>query len=238
MMIGAMAPDFPYFILLSHTIIYGHTIAGVFTFCLPAGLFLLWLYHRFFKMPLLALAPEHLARRISAQDLRFSFWPASRLAWLAASVVIGSFTHIFWDDFTHERGLFVTMVPELKLYFGLHMPLFAFLQLGSTVVGAAFLAWAYWRWLKRTKPDHDPIVAQLGVSTRIALFVICVAGILVCAIPYGLHFANELRKYWWSVFIVKAVVASITAGFVELVMYSMAWHLTRSRKALAVEHEG
>jgi hypothetical protein len=237
MMIGAMAPDFPYFILLSHTIIYGHSLQGVFTFCLPAGLSLLWLYHRVLKLPLLAVAPEHLARRVSEQDIQFSFWPASRLSWLAVSVVIGSFTHIFWDDFTHERGLFVTMAPELKLYFGLHMPLFAVLQLGSTVVGAAFLAWAYWRWLQRTKPNQNPIVAQLGLGTRTVLFSTCAAGILACAIPYGLHFANEVPRYWWSVFIVKTVIASITAGFVELSVYSMAWHLTTGRKALAAERE-
>src|SRR5262249_47031062 len=158
--------------------------AGVFTFCLPAGLSLLWLYHRVFKLPLLALAPDHLARRISPQDLGFTFWPAPRLAWLAASVVIGSFTPIFSDDFTHERGLFVTMVPEIKLYFGLHMPLFAILQLGSTVVGAGFLAWAYWRWLRRSNPNQNPVVAQLGLGTRIAFFLACVAGILAFAIPY------------------------------------------------------
>jgi hypothetical protein len=238
MMIGAMAPDFPYFILLSHTIIYGHSLQGVFTFCLPAGLSLLWLYHRVFKLPLLAVAPDHLARRVSEQDIQFSFWPASRFAWLAVSVVIGSFTHIFWDDFTHERGLFVTMAPELRLYFGLHMPLFAVLQLGSTVVGAGFLAWAYWRWLRRADPNQNPIVSQLSVGARTVLFTACVAGILVCAIPYGLHFANKVPRYWWSVFIVKAVIASITAGFVELFVYSMAWHLNRGRKALAAEREG
>lgn len=237
-MIGAMAPDFPYFILLSHTITYGHTLRGVFTFCLPVGLFLLWLFHCVFKLPLLALAPDHLARRLSEGNLRFPFWPASRLAWLGASVVIGSFTHIFWDDFTHERGLFVTMVPELKLYFGLHMPLFSVLQLGSTAVGAGFLAWAYWRWLQRTKPNQNPVVSQLTNGTKIALFVACAAGILMCAIPYGLHFANYVPRDWWSVFIVKAVIASITAGFAELFIYSLAWHLSRGRKVLAARHEG
>jgi hypothetical protein len=237
MIIGAMAPDFPYFILLSHATIYGHTLRGVFQFCLPSSLLVLWLYHRVFKKPLLALAPDHLARRISEQDLRFSFWPASRLAWLAVSVVIGSFTHILWDDFTHERGLFVTMAPELRLYFGPHMPLFAILQLGSTVVGAGLLTWAYLRWVRRVSPKQDAVVSQLSIRTRMVLFAACLAGMLACAIPYGLNFATEFPGNWWSVFIVKSVIASIAVGFVELVAYSVAWHLARE-KAPAAEYEG
>src|SRR6185295_18411567 len=134
-----MAPDFLYFIQLSHSSRYGHTLPGMFVFSLPAGLVVLWIFHFLFKRPMLALAPDHLARRISSEDLHYSFWPASRFAWVVISVLVGIFTHVLWDDFTHETGLFVTMAPELKLYFGLNMPLYALLQLGSTVVGAALL---------------------------------------------------------------------------------------------------
>lgn len=220
-----MAPDFPYFVLLGHTTMYGHTLPGVFLVCLPSGLLVLWLFHRLFKKPLLSIAPDHLAYRISADDLRFSFGPASRLAWIAASVIIGTFTHILWDDFTHERGLFVTMAPELKLYFGLHMPLFAVLQLGSSVVGAALLAWAYWRWSRRVSPYRQPAVPQFSLAVRILIIIIFLAAMFAFAIPYGLRLANASPKEWWSVFIVKTVIGAITAGFVELCVFSIAWHL-------------
>jgi hypothetical protein len=237
MIVGAMAPDFLYFILLSHTSHYGHTLRGVFLFSLPAGLIVLWLFHRLFKLPLLSLAPDHLARRISPDDLRYSFGPASRFAWVTASILAGIFTHILWDDFTHEKGLFVTMAPELRLYFGLHMPLYSFLQLGSTVVGATLLAWGYRRWLHRTPERHETVVPQLSIGIRILVIVVCLAAILAFALPYGLHFANRTRENWWSEFIVKSVIASITAGSIEVFVFSLNWHL-RKEKAPEFEVEG
>ena len=157
---------------------------------------------------------------------------------MAASVLIGIFTHILWDDFTHESGLFVTMVPELKLYFGLDMPLYSFLQLASSVVGATLLAWAYWRWVRRVKPRTEPLVPQLSFSVRISILAICVVAMLAFALPYGARVASEyppeLRS---SAFIAKSIIGAITAGFMEMVVYSLAWRL-RKEKAPEISLEG
>jgi hypothetical protein len=238
LVVGAMAPDFLYFIQLSHSSRYGHTLPGIFFFSLPAGLVVLWIFHFLFKRPMLALAPDHLARRISWEDLQYSFWPASRFAWVAISVLIGIFTHVLWDDFTHESGLFVTMAPELKLYFGLNMPLYSLLQLGSTLVGAIFLAWAYWRWVRRAIPRERAIVPQLGLTARCLILFLCLVVMMSFALPYGAQIAKLYPPAnWWSVFIVKSVIASITAGFVEIFAFSLLWHL-RKQKAPELELEG
>lgn len=238
MVIGAMAPDYLYFMQLSHSSRYGHTWPGMFLFSLPAGLVVLWLYHSLFKRPLLALAPDQIAKRITPSDLRFSFWPASRFGLLTLSVMIGVLTHVLWDDFTHEQGLFVTMAPELKLYFGLDMPLYSFLQFSSTVIGAVLLAWVYWRWVKRTPVHQHPVVGQVSVAVRVLIIAVCLAAMMAFAIPYGLNAAHGyVAGDWWSVFIVKTIIGSITAGFVELFVYSAAWHL-RKEKAPEMELEG
>jgi hypothetical protein len=238
MVVGAMAPDFLYFIQLSHSSRYGHTWPGIFVFSLPAGLIVLGLFHYLCKRPLLALAPDHLAQRVSPENLRYSFWPAARFAWVTTSVLIGIFTHVLWDDFTHESGLFVTMAPELKLYFGLHMPVYAFLQLGSTVVGAVVLAWAYWRWIRRTPKRVQAAIPQLGLAVRILIFVVSIVAMMAFALPYGVRNANTFSPSdWWSVFIVKFVIASITAGFVEVLVFSAAWQL-RKEKAPELGLEG
>ena len=57
LVIGSMAPDFPYLLALSTRAQFGHTLSGVFTFCLPAGLTVFWLFHRYLKAPLLARLP-------------------------------------------------------------------------------------------------------------------------------------------------------------------------------------
>ncbi len=229
MVVGSMAPDFLYFMLLSHTSRYGHTLPGIFFFSLPAGIVVLWLFHRLFKEPLLALAPAHLARRISPNDLSYRFGPASRFAWIAFSVLLGVITHVIWDSFTHESGLFVTMAPELRLYFGLNMPLYSFLQFGSTVVGFLFLVGAYWRWARRTPPQAQPAVRQMGLGARVVVLVTCTAAMMAFALRYGARWAALFPSVWWSVFIVKTVIAAITAGFVELFVFSLIWTLQKHK---------
>jgi hypothetical protein len=58
------------------------------------------------------------------------------------------------------------------------------------------------------------------------------------ALPYGARVAKLYpAANWWSVFIVKSVIGAITAGFVEVVVYSLAWH-ARKQKAPELELEG
>jgi len=225
-----MAPDYLYFIQLSHSSRYGHSLPGIFLFSLPCGLAVLWLYHVLFKRPLLSVAPDQIARRVTAEDLNYPFWPFSRLLWVAASVLVGIFTHVIWDAFTHESGLFVTVVPELKLYFGLDMPLYAFLQFASSAVGALLLAWAYWRWCKRTAVRNEAVVPQLSIAVRTLIFTVGLAAILAFALPYGREVATRYPKdMWWSVFIVKTIIGGITAAYVEVFAFSVAWHLRKEK---------
>ncbi len=225
-----MAPDYLYFIQLSHSSRYGHTLPGMFLFSWPCGLIVLWLYHALFKRPLLSLAPNTIARRVTTDDLRYSFWPASRFLVVAMSVLIGVFTHVIWDAFTHESGLFVTVVPELKLYFGLDMPMYAFLQLASSAIGALLLCWAYWRWCKRTELHRDPVVPQLSPRVRAVIVGASLAATLAFALPYGSNVANRYPKeMWWSVFIVKSIIGAITATFVEVFAFSIAWHVRKEK---------
>jgi nicotinamide riboside transporter PnuC len=105
-------------------------------------------------------------------------------------------------------------------------------------VGAAWLAWAYWRWLCRTSPRNDTVVPQLSINARILIIIVCLSAMMAFALPYGVRIAREdPPSDWWSVFIVKSVIASITAGFVELFVFSVGWHL-RKEKAPALELEG
>jgi hypothetical protein len=230
LVVGAMAPDYLYFIQLSHSSRYGHTLPGMFLFSLPCGLVVLWLYHALLKRPLLSLAPDQIARRVTADDLNYRFWPARRFLMVALSVLLGVFTHVIWDAFTHESGLFVTVVPELKLYFGLHMPMYSVLQLGSSAVGALLLAWVYWRWCKKTRLRNEPVVPQLSLAARVVIFSVSLAAALAFALPYGWDVANHYPKeIWWSVFIVKSVIGGITATFIEIFAFSVAWHLRKEK---------
>lgn len=149
--IGAMAPDFLYFILFSPSNGYGHTLAGSFLLNLPLcflvyflleyGLkqgFILGLPYPFRKYYSIHLSPQ--IKLNSCLDL-FKF---------VTSSFLGMFTHILWDQFTHFNGYFVTTFPALQnpIFQGLAIPLYKLLQHSSTCIGL-FILFIYF--LQKTK---------------------------------------------------------------------------------------
>jgi membrane-bound metal-dependent hydrolase YbcI (DUF457 family) len=59
------------------------------------------------------------------------------------SSVIGIFSHLFWDAFTHAPGYFVQYIPFLKeelLIFNVKIPSYDFMQLLSSGIGALIIA--------------------------------------------------------------------------------------------------
>ena len=55
--IGAMVPDFRVF-FPGMPRVETHSIAALFTFCLPVGLITYWVFQRFIKSPILEVLPE------------------------------------------------------------------------------------------------------------------------------------------------------------------------------------
>jgi hypothetical protein len=88
LVVGSMAPDFVYSLRLAPRGSFGHTLPGLVLFCLPAGLAVLWAFHRLMKRPLLALGPPPLQRRLAPLPAPFRFLPARRLALVVAGVLM------------------------------------------------------------------------------------------------------------------------------------------------------
>lgn len=231
LVVGSMSPDFYYFALVPDSQRFGHTLLGLFLFCLPAGLAILWLFHKVFKAPLLSLAPAHLRHRLAAEDLNFRFGPASRMAWILLSIAIGWVTHMAWDGVTHWNGIFVTPDSFLRYRppFWPHLALYGYLQLFSSVMGLLFLALAYWRWSHRTPVSAMPVVRGMSIRTRTAILVAAAVAALVFGVLVGIRGANELPHEWFRVFVIRTIVACITAGFVEVVAFSVYWHLAKDK---------
>ncbi len=72
LIVGSMSPDFFYFFRVSHNAQFGHTLQGVFLFCLPVGLLVLWVFHRVLKSPLFSLLPQNHQERMIFRDAGFS----------------------------------------------------------------------------------------------------------------------------------------------------------------------
>jgi hypothetical protein len=148
LIIGAMTPDLPYFVpaRFGHIGPETHSVTGSFTTCLALGyaalgcVFLL-------RRPLTALLSAR-ARWLCLTALA----PFSRrpLEWALASVsiIIGVWTHLLWDSFTHNDGWMVRRVAALSAlvsFGGYSGTVCHVLQYLSSAFGLAVLALWYWR---------------------------------------------------------------------------------------------
>jgi hypothetical protein len=145
LIIGAMTPDVPYFLpwRLAKHIPQGdtHTVLGSFALDLPFGIVLL-LFLWLLRVPLVApLGPLSRAKCRAALQ-RFGSRPGN---WALApiSLLVGSWTHLAWDSFTHPDGWMVSRISALSApvsVFSYTGELCHVLQYVSSVLGLAVLA--------------------------------------------------------------------------------------------------
>lgn len=114
LIVGSITPDLPYFVparfgrLMADT----HTIYGSFVYDIPIGLAVL-LFGFLLRRPFTALLSVR-GRALCLQAMEpFGDRP---LSWALApiGILIGTWTHIVWDSFTHETGWMVRRVSALS----------------------------------------------------------------------------------------------------------------------------
>ena len=90
------------------------------------------------------------------------FGPPARFAWLCASIVIGSFSHITWDAFTHEGGVVVNLWSGFSHNIGPGwFPVYRWLQYGCSVFGMALLGvWAH----RASQRPPRPVMQRKGTA--------------------------------------------------------------------------
>jgi Domain of unknown function (DUF4184) len=231
LVVGSMAPDFHYFLNLAPRGHFGHTFKGVFFFCLPVGLAVLWVFQTFMKQPLISLAPENHQQRLVSLAAPFRWGPPLRFLLILFSLLVGAISHLAWDAFTHDRGLIVRNFPDLRSpafeEFGTERPLYNFLQHGSSLAGLALLAWWYWRWFKRTPPQSVPSDRQLAARTKAWITAsLAVVAVGVSAV-YAYGRSHHFRHLPFSLGIF--VVTLMSTVFIEAVFFSLWWHWRQKR---------
>lgn len=186
LMIGSMSPDFAYFIPGDPVRITTHSIAGVFSFCLPVGLILWLLFVRVLEQPTLALMPESWSARIVPPHREWTF---RRLLIAAAAVILGALTHLIWDAFTHGDTLVTNTFSALNSVAveigGERIRWYALLQHASTVIGLVFLTiWAVGRLRIPPAPDpprHFPPSVSNRMRVGAALFLLAASFVYAIA---------------------------------------------------------
>jgi len=192
LVVGSMTPDIPYYFpgrasvpFLADT----HTLYSSFVVGIPLGLLVIAIA-LLLRRPLTALMSER-ARWVS---LRAAEAFVSRpVNWLLAipALLIGSWTHILWDGFTHPDTFVSRRVDALTApvnIFGVYTGVVShFLQYVSSIVGLAVIAY----WYTRVAAEAPPEVSSGSDRSRSRWLVLGL--VIVAAIVIGT--LQALRAY-------------------------------------------
>lgn len=179
LIIGAVTPDMPYYVpqRFAHFGPETHSIVGSFTTCLVLGYAAL-AFAFLLRRPLTALLSAR-ARWLCLTALA----PFDRrpLEWLLASVsiILGVWTHLLWDSFTHNDGWMVRRMSALSapvVIGSYNGTVCHVLQYVSSVLGLVAFVWWYHR-LAAPLPAPDPTAPRSAVGP--VLMLVAAAAILI-----------------------------------------------------------
>lgn len=148
LVIGSIAPDFEYFFRLETLSRISHTLPGLLLFNLPVTLLLCLLFHTFVRNQAIRYMPPYFKQRALAINYPANWLHYLRSNWImiVASALIGSFSHVFWDSFTHTGLYFVNLFPILSdtitiPFTSEEIALHRVVQHVSTLVGTILILW-------------------------------------------------------------------------------------------------
>jgi len=186
--IGCMVPDLPVFCpFVDYAVL--HSPLGVLTNCLPIGIGIFLVFQCLIKIPVVSLLPRWIQDRIGANGLPFVL-PSFRFVMLVSiSIVIGAYTHLIWDSFTHEGRWGTILVPVLNenvLLAGRLVPGYKLLQYGSTLIVLPLFIAVYANVLRKKKPTAVEGLFRFSARSKfigLLLFVSipCLVAILMLA---------------------------------------------------------
>ncbi|MFJ4779536.1 DUF4184 family protein [Streptomyces sp. NPDC088762] len=202
---GSFAPDTFYFAdaVVGGLMGYGdftHSLPGVFTVdaVLTAALAACWLLLR---EPLIALLPARRRARVHT-FVRGEHWRARRLPslvlWFYLSAVLGSLTHVVWDSFTHMDRWGTSALPRLGEPLAYGLPLYSYLQYGSSALAACALLWFTVSALRRLPdspaPRSVPVLGRGEIRGGYALIAVCVAAGVTLRVLRFFTFFDRIRS--------------------------------------------
>lgn len=232
LVIGSLMPDFGYHFGLFALATYAHTLEGSLLACVPIGLALLACFSAL-RRPLWHLLPQphrDALEPLVAQPLLRGIGNILRSS---VSILLGAWSHIAWDSFTHRSGWSVGHIAALRSAVPIpwigEIPLYNVLQHVSTVVGVLILVMAYRSWLAGqraslpafAREDRWRYATLLSLVTGCGVIALLLA--ILGALPLGGRFSAQAFAFRVAVYgAVLFMGSTVLAG-----MYA-----SRGRKAV------
>ncbi len=221
--VGSMAPDFLYYVFppreWRH---FGHTFWGLLLFSVPAGLAVLYAFHRIFKRPLVLLLPRPIRARLWPHCGPFPLLPLRRLAWICLLIYFGAVTHVAWDYYTHEDGDGPQLSGVVMTIAGHEVHWAGVLQDGSSLLGLGLLAWWSWRWYRRAPAGRVPVDAMFLRQARPSIAAAIIGFGAGVATVYGLKCACIPGPFSVREFVAAGFIAGVDAFAFALLVFAAA----------------
>ncbi|MEU9231855.1 DUF4184 family protein [Streptomyces subrutilus] len=204
LVLGSFAPDTFYFAdaVVGGVMAYGtftHSLPGVLTAdaALTAVLVACWLLLR---EPLIALLPRARRGRVHA-FVRGEHWRGRQLPalalWFYLSAVAGSLTHVVWDSFTHLDRWGTDALPALGEPLAFGLPLYSYLQYGTSALAACAVGWFLTTALRRLPhspaPASVPELSRAEIRWALALLAVCVTAGVTLRVVRFFTFFDRIR---------------------------------------------
>jgi hypothetical protein len=214
--IGSLVPDFGYYAFQFQGTWVTHTFLGSITLCPLLGLVLLACFN-LVREPLCYMLPQPhraallpLARAPVRKDI-------TAVAVAALCVILGAWTHILWDSFTHKKRWFVDRIEWLQAEVfavqGHVLHGYSLLQYLSSVAGVGLMLWAYWSWLRTTPAVRERQWFERADRWRYGCIFGAAALASLVVLPWAFKSAASIDgSFWVRVFVVRWLVGT-TSGF-------------------------
>lgn len=211
--IGSLTPDFEYFLRMKVKSDYSHTLDGIFWFDLPLALLLTFLFHNLARNLLFQNLPSFIRSRILIfTDFNWNVYFKRNYFIVLVSLLIGIFSHILWDAFTHKHGYFVNQIETLKsttAIFGTEIPFWKIAQHLGTLIGSIILMITFFR-LPITSNSTNSITKLYWSS--VILFTTAILFMRFTIDPKALNFGNLVVTFIAS-FLIAITIIPFTIKF-------------------------
>ena len=221
LVIGSMSPDFGYFIGQRYLAKLAHRPFGTVLICVPTGLLVYALFQLIRRDFCYLLPSPHRNQLMPLAQQRKPF-TGKRFITLCLSLLLGVWTHVIWDQFTHDGSYIARHFAPLRtvlFYIGKQEITISYvLQYISTIVGAAILAIAYLKWLRSQppKPDNQSDTWRYLLIATLALISLAIGTAIAIHLSPRVHDFHTFRDFFYktgvtsvSMFTILTVTAAI-----------------------------
>ncbi|MFS1514807.1 DUF4184 family protein [Chengkuizengella sp. SCS-71B] len=176
LVLGSMSPDFEYFIALEPYRTIGHSLTGLIVQAIPLSILFAFIFHKIIVKTLSLHLPSFYNLDMRSYQVFHSWQLNTFRKWLVflTSVVIGFFSHIFIDAFTHTSGYFVLKFSFLSNIIN-EMSVYKLLQHTLSISGLVLLTLLCFQLLRKQNIVHRKRIISQNQKLKYWSIVLSIA---------------------------------------------------------------